>query len=103
MLRYVRECNPFEDNMQHTVRSTQLAVRLSVAKRKVFTARTVRDLSGLLLAQHTSRHIAKLNGTTNAVYAGLSQFANAVRLAWLCLVLYSCGYTAASVSGCRRR
>ncbi|KAH9361940.1 hypothetical protein HPB48_003651 [Haemaphysalis longicornis] len=56
MLRDVRECNPFEENMQHTPRWTEIAVRLSEAKGKVFSARSVRDRTDLLLAQYADRY-----------------------------------------------
>ncbi|XP_070384614.1 MAP7 domain-containing protein 1-like [Dermacentor albipictus] len=55
LLRDVRDCNPFEENMRHTVRWAEIAVRLTESKQKVFSARTVRDRTDLLHAQHADR------------------------------------------------
>ncbi|KAH6943860.1 hypothetical protein HPB50_000177 [Hyalomma asiaticum] len=52
LLRDVRERNPFEENMRHTVRWTEIAVRLRESQQKVFSARAVRDRTDLLFAQH---------------------------------------------------
>ncbi|KAH6940113.1 hypothetical protein HPB50_024993 [Hyalomma asiaticum] len=55
LIRDVRECNPFEENMRHTVRSTEIAVRLTESHQKMFSTRAVRDRTDLLLAQHAER------------------------------------------------
>lgn len=55
LLRDVRECNPFKDGMQHPMRWTEIAVWLSAAKGKMFSARTVRDHTDLLLAQYADK------------------------------------------------
>ncbi|KAH7937126.1 hypothetical protein HPB49_007986 [Dermacentor silvarum] len=49
LLRDVRECNSFEDRMQHPMRWTEIAVWLSAVKGKVFSARTVRHHTDLLV------------------------------------------------------
>ncbi|XP_070385898.1 chromatin assembly factor 1 subunit A-like [Dermacentor albipictus] len=41
--------------MRHTVRWAEIAVRLTESKQKVFSSRTVRDLTDLLFAQHADR------------------------------------------------
>ncbi|KAL1483835.1 hypothetical protein MTO96_050182, partial [Rhipicephalus appendiculatus] len=55
MRRDVRECNPFEENMRHTVQWTGSTVRLRESHQKVFSARAVRDRTDLMLAQHAER------------------------------------------------
>ncbi|KAH6920924.1 hypothetical protein HPB50_028087 [Hyalomma asiaticum] len=55
LIRDVRECNPFEENMRHTLRWTEIAVRLTESHQKMLSARAVRDRTDLLLAQHAER------------------------------------------------
>ncbi|KAH7970416.1 hypothetical protein HPB49_006719 [Dermacentor silvarum] len=55
LLRDVRECNPFEDMMRHPMRWTEIAVLLSAARGKVFSARTVQDRADLLLTQYADK------------------------------------------------
>ncbi|KAH7940668.1 hypothetical protein HPB49_003533 [Dermacentor silvarum] len=55
LLRDVRDCNPFEDMMRYPMRWTEIAVRLSAARGKVFSARTVHDRTDLLLTQYADK------------------------------------------------
>ncbi|KAH7960670.1 hypothetical protein HPB49_022166 [Dermacentor silvarum] len=55
LLRDVRECNPFEGMMRYPMRWTEIAVRLSAARGKVFSARTVHDRTNLLLTQYADK------------------------------------------------
>ncbi|KAH6927179.1 hypothetical protein HPB50_000142 [Hyalomma asiaticum] len=55
LLRDVRERNPFEENMRHTVRWTEIAVCLTESHQEVFSARAVRDRTDMLFAQHAER------------------------------------------------
>ncbi|KAH6924159.1 hypothetical protein HPB50_013080 [Hyalomma asiaticum] len=41
--------------MKHTVRCTEITLRLTESRQKVFSARAVRDRTDLLLAQHAER------------------------------------------------
>ncbi|KAH6921381.1 hypothetical protein HPB50_027631 [Hyalomma asiaticum] len=59
-IRDVRECKPLEENMRHTVRWTEIAVRLTESHQNVFSTRAVRDRTDLLLAQHAQRDRRKL-------------------------------------------
>ncbi|KAH6929149.1 hypothetical protein HPB50_023948 [Hyalomma asiaticum] len=47
LIRDMRECNPFEENMRHTVRWTEIAIRLTKSHQKMFSARAVRDRTDL--------------------------------------------------------
>ncbi|KAH7985438.1 hypothetical protein HPB49_026416 [Dermacentor silvarum] len=55
LLRDVRDCNPFEDMMRYPMRWTEIAVRLSAARGKVFSARTAHDRTDLLLTQYADK------------------------------------------------